>query len=84
MKSKHIKRKQIGSQDLSHGKSQRPDITARWLAHQPIKCVSPMTFSQKMYQPNLCEIAAESEQAIEANSLEEIRKQLDKVLELGD
>ncbi|MBV8887218.1 MAG: hypothetical protein JO235_24930 [Chroococcidiopsidaceae cyanobacterium CP_BM_RX_35] len=93
MKSKHIKRKPTRSQDLSHGVSKQADVTAsgqvnaqanRWVANQPIKRVSPMTFSQKMYQPSLCEIAAESQQALKANSLEEVRKLLEKVIELGN
>ena len=40
-----------------------------------------MTFSQKLYQSHPLEIAEEFEQAIDANSLEKIKKILDKVLE---
>ena len=46
------------------------------------KCVSPMTFSQKLYQSAAQEIVEEFEQAIEANSLERIKNLLDKVLEI--
>lgn len=49
-----------------------------------IKCVSPRTFSQKLYQSHALEIAEEFEQAIDANSLEEIKKLLDKVLEIDE
>lgn len=52
--------------------------------NQQIKRVSPMTFSQKFYQSHELEIAAEFEQAIDANSLEKIKNLLDKILELGE
>jgi len=53
------------------------------VARQQIKCVSPKTFSQKLYQSNPLELAEEFERAIEANSLEEIKNLLEKFLELG-
>ncbi len=53
------------------------------VTNQQIKCVSPMTFSQKLYQSHPIEIAEEFEQAIEANSLEKIEDLLNKVLEIG-
>lgn len=48
--------------------------------NQQIKSVTPMTFSQKLYQAHSLEIAEEYEQALEANSLERIKMLLDKVL----
>lgn len=53
-------------------------------ANQQIKCVSPVTFSQKLYQSHALEIAAAYEQALEANSLEQIKILLDKVLEMDE
>ena len=52
------------------------------VSDQQIKCISPMTFSQKLYQSRAIEIAEEFEQAVEANSLEKIKNLLDKVLEI--
>jgi hypothetical protein len=49
-----------------------------------VKCVSPRTFSQKLYQSYELEIAEEFERAIDVNSLEEVKKLLDKVLELDE
>lgn len=54
------------------------------LANQQIKCVIPMTFSQKFYQSHELEIAEEFEQALAANSIEKIKTLLDKILELDD
>ncbi len=51
------------------------------VSDQQIKCISPMTFSQKLYQSHAIEIAEEFEQAIEANSLEKIKNLLDKILD---
>jgi len=45
--------------------------------------LSPMTFSQKLYQSHALEIAEEFEQAIDANSLEKIKQLLDNVLDRG-
>lgn len=51
---------------------------------EQIKRVSPVTFSQKLYQSHALEIAEELEQAINANSLEKIKNLLDKVLETNE
>lgn len=53
------------------------------LQDQHIKCVSPMTFSQKLYKYNALEVAQEYEQAIEENSLEKVKKLLDKLVRLN-
>jgi len=92
MKSKDLKRQQVVSQSLSKGDAQLPDVASscplntranNQVARQQIKCVSPKTFSQKLYQSNPLELAEEFERAIEANSLEEIKNLLEKFLELG-
>jgi hypothetical protein len=54
---------QVVTQNDSQGSAQLP------LVNQDIKCISPMTFSQKLYQFHELEIAEEYEQAIDANSL---------------
>ncbi len=85
----NINHKQAGTQDDSNARSQLPaeatscpkDASPNNPMGQHIKCVSPMTFSQKLYQSHPLEIAEEFEQAIDANSLEKIKKILDKVLE---
>ncbi len=88
-----IKPQQLGTQDDSNDSnvnSQIPDIAPNCDIifspnSQNIKCVTPMTFSQKLYQSQAQEIdvAEEFEEALEANSLEKIKKLLDKVLELN-
>ena len=52
-------------------------------AKQHIRCVSLMTFSQKLYKHNALEIAQEYEQAIEENSLEKIKNLLDRLVALS-
>ncbi len=86
----NIKHQQVGTQDDSNVNSQIPDVTFSCDIifspnSQNIKCVTPMTFSQKLYQSEAQEldVAEEFEQALEANSLEKIKKLLDKVLELN-
>lgn len=76
MKASDIQQKV--TQDNSHGSAQGS------LPSQHIKCVSPMTFSQKLYQTDELEIAEELEQALEANSLEKLKILLDKVLEVDE
>lgn len=44
-------------------------------------CISPRTFSQKLYQSHALEIVEEFEQALESQSLVRIKELLDKVLE---
>ncbi len=53
------------------------------LSSQEIKSVSPMTFSQKFYQSHALEVAEAFEQALEANSLENLKQLFDKVLEIN-
>lgn len=74
MKSSNSRK--VLTQGLSQSRTQLPG------ANQHIKNVSPMTFSQKLYQLNAIEIAEEYEQAIEANSLEKIKILLDKLVKL--
>ena len=76
MKSSDIE--QVVNQNNSQGCAQLP------LGNQDIKCISPMTFSQKRYQFHELEIAEEYEQAIDANSLERIKNLLDKLVDLYD
>ena len=92
MRSKDLKPRQVVSQSLSQGDAQLPDVapscpvnprTNNQVPRQQIKCVSPKTFSQKLYQSNPLEIAEELERAVEANSLEELKNVLEKFLELG-
>lgn len=52
-------------------------------ASQQIKCVSPTTFSQKLYKHAALEIAQEYEQALEENSLEKIKNLLNKLVALS-
>ena len=91
MKSNHIQ--QVGTQKLGNGYAQRPYSSGCHTqeASQPIKCVRPMTFSQKLYQSNTLNLKAQEiadqnyEQALsEATSLETIKKLLDKIVELAD
>ncbi len=78
--------------DINHKSAQCQNIQADCLNSSPpkqaaleqIKCVSPVTFSQKLYQSHALEIAEELEQAINANSLEKIKNLLDKVLETNE
>ena len=51
-------------------------------AKRHIRCVSPTTFSQKLYKYNV-EIAQEYEQAIEDNSLAKIKNLLNKLVALS-
>ena len=45
------------------------------------QCITPRTFSQKLYQLQALEIAEEFEQALDEQSLVRIKELLDKVLE---
>lgn len=91
VKLKHIKHKEVATQDDSHGSAQHQGAasclinagTVSHVAFEHIKGVSPTIFPQKLYQSHALEIAEEYEQAIDANSLEKINKLFDKVLELG-
>jgi len=91
----HTKSKQVGTQDDRHAKasSQLPDVATscplnatanNQVRFKSIKCVSPMTFSQKLYQSDALDIAEEFEPPINANSLEEIKKLLDNVFEIDE
>ncbi len=76
--------KQVRTQDNARARAELPEVKAssnNQVASDQIECVSPMTFSQKLYQSHALEIAEEFEQALGANSLEKIKKLLDKVLE---
>lgn len=90
MKSNYIQ--QVRIQKLGQDFAQRPysPICRSQVASQPIRCVRPVTFSQKLYQSNALnlkvqEIADQSyEQALtEANSLEKVKKLLE-IIELAD
>jgi len=50
---------------------------------QYANCATPITFSQKLYKYDDLAVANEYEQAIEENSLEKIKKLLDKLVRLG-
>lgn len=50
-------------------------------AFEQRKCTSPRTFSQKLYQFHVLEIAKEFEQAVESQSLSRIKELLDKIIE---
>lgn len=85
-----IEHKQVENQANSYAQCQPAEVAASCpintrpnipVAFVDRKCITPMTFSQKVYQFQEQEIAEEFEQAIEANSLEQIKKLLDKVLE---
>lgn len=87
----HNKHKQVAAQPDARVTDQQQDVAASsplnnspnsQVASQKIKCSSPMTFSQKLYQSHELEIAEEFERALSANYLEGIKKILDKVLEL--
>lgn len=51
------------------------------LASQHIKCISPVSSWQKLYKYKELELAEEFEQAIDANSLEQINNLLNKLVE---
>ena len=64
------------TQDLHHNSVQQS------LTSQSIKPVSPMTFSQKLDQCKVIEIAEEYEQTTEADSLEKLKGLLNKLIGL--
>ena len=83
-----IKYKQVEIQDDSYGSAQLPDVIASCstkstrnipVVFEQRKCVIPMTFSQKLYQCQESKSVEEFKQAIDANSLEKIKKVLNKV-----
>jgi len=80
MQSKYIKRKRVVDVAASWSLNARANNHVAWL---DMICISPMTFSQRLHQSHLLEIAEEFEQAIDANCLEEIKILLEKVLELN-
>jgi hypothetical protein len=93
MKSSRIKHKQLVTQDLSNRSAQLPDVAdscpinakpINQVPRQQIKCVIPMTFSQKLSETNYLEIAEQFEQAIDANSLEQIKILLDRLVKVGN
>lgn len=86
-----IKYKQVGIQDDSYSSAQLTDVAASCSTNSshniPVvfeqrKCVTPMVFSQKLYQSQESKIVEEFKQAIDANSVEKIKKVLDKVFEV--
>ena len=76
MKSSNIE------QPVTHNHSRSSDPQA--LASQQRKLPNHLAFSPKFYQSHELEIAEEYEQAVEANSLEQITMLLNKVLELNE
>lgn len=85
-----IKYKQVGIQDDSYGSAQLPDVAASCSTNSshkiPVvfeqrKCVTPMAFSQKLYQLQESKTVEEFKQAINDNSLEKIKKVLDNVFD---
>lgn len=92
MKSNHINHKQVVTQDLSNGSAQLPaasdssliNATNYQVPREHIKCVIPRTFSQQLSQTNHLEIAEQFEQAIDANSLEQIKILLSKLVKVGN
>lgn len=52
-------------------------------ASRQIKCVSPTTFSQKLYKHAALDIAQECVQAIEEDSLEKLKDLLNKLVALS-
>ena len=78
--------KQVVTQNLRRVSTFISDkaIPSTQVASQHIKCVSPMISSQKLYKYKELEIAEEFEQAIEANSLEQINNLLNKLVEPGE
>ena len=85
-----IEHKQVETQDNSYAQAQLADvapscpINARPNIPVPFasrKCVTPMTFSQKLYQSYAQKKIEEFDQEIEATSLEKIKKLLDKLFE---
>lgn len=91
MKSNHIQ--QVRTQKLGQGSAQGSyiPICNSQVAGQLIKCVSPITFSQKLYQFNALNLTVQEianqnyEQALtEANSLEEVKELLQRIIALAD
>ena len=79
--------KQVRTQDDASARAELPELKVscnNQATVDYIECVSPMTFSQKLYQSQALEIAEEFEQALDANSLEQIKKLLVKLLEIGE
>lgn len=73
----------VVSQDLQHISRfiSYEVIPSTDLATQHIKCISPVSSSQKLYKYKELELAEEFEQAIDANSLEQINNLLNKLVE---
>lgn len=59
-------------------------ISSIQVVSQHIRCVSPMIFSQKLYQFKGLEIAEEFERAVDANSLEQINNLFDRLVKPGE
>lgn len=55
-----------------------PNSRAKMVASKYIRCTTPITFSQKLYQ-HVSEVE-ESEKALEANSLERLKNLLERCL----
>lgn len=80
---KSINFEKVGSQDLrniSRFRSYEATPSTE-LASQQIKCISPVSSWQKLSEYKELELAEEFEQAIEANSLEQINNLLNKLVE---
>lgn len=82
----NIKYKQVGIQDDSHAIAQLPDVAASTHinsrpnilgAFAQRKCVSPMTFCQKIYQVHALKFPEALAQAIDTTSLKRINNFLD-------
>lgn len=84
-----IKRKLVVTRSKHHTQAQTPYWAASYslnsrsrtpVAFERIKCATPMTFSQKLYQSQAPEIIENFDEGLEANSLEGFKNLLERCL----
>jgi len=84
-----IKRQLLLTHLKSHTQAQPPNGVACCslnsraktpVAFRNIKCATPMTFSQKLYQSHTFEVTEEFEPLMDANSLESLKNLLESCL----
>ena len=84
-----IKRKRVATNLEHHAKAQPPYWATRYslisraktpLALEYVRCTTPMTFSQQLYQSHASEVVEEFGKALGVNSLESLKNLLERCL----
>lgn len=84
-----IKRKLVATNSEHHTKAQPPYWAASYslisraktpVSFEYVKCTTPMTFSQKLYQSHASEVVEEFGKALGVNSLESLKNLLERCL----